>query len=436
MSLIFIDRRKALRKSLPNRVKLMQRIQNFVKNTNLSTIGGNGVSGASGVTTPVAVARDALLEPYFCYAVGGHHDFVLIGNDELVRGDLIELDQGEGGQGDGSGDGAGQGGSGQDGFVVNVATSEYMDLYFDDCELPNLTKEKMVLDDPERKIAGFTTTGSPAQLSIVRSYKQMIGRRRALTASPNEKLRELQEELKQFEDLTHPQINYFSQNELADVIYDIQERIRALKIKIATFSSFDQSDLRYRKHELVPVTQAEAVFMMIMDISGSMDEQKKTIARKWFALLYAFIKRRHPKCALVFIAHTETAVEMLEDEFFSTRESGGTIVSPSYELALEIIKERYGSGNTNIYISQASDGDNWESDTDATQAEIRKLLPLVQYFSYVEVGRINSWRSGDTTLWNALQGIKDANSSIMSMTKLETNEDVFTRFRQVFKKRT
>lgn len=426
MSLIFIDRRKALRKSLPNRVKLMERIKNFVKNTNLSTIGGAGVTGNSGATTPVSVAKDALLEPSFCYSTDGSQDFVLIGNDSLIRGDKIELQRGSGGSGSGSGSGAG-GGSGQDGYVVHVATSEYMDLYFDDCELPNLTKEKVVMEDPERKIAGFTTTGTPAQLSVIRSYRNKIGRAKALTSSSRSELEELKKQIEAFEDP-------MSSDEAAE--YDLlRERIALLENKIAVFANFDEKDLRYRKRELVPSMQAEAVFIMIMDISGSMDQEKKTIARRWFALLYAFIKRRHPSCKLVFIAHTEEAWEMEEDEFFSSKESGGTIVSPSYELALKIIKERYGNGNTNIYISQASDGDNWETDTDSCAAGIKQILPHVQFFSYVEVGRINSWRSGDTTLWNTLLPAKDANSSVMAMTKLEKTEDVFTRFREVFRKK-
>lgn len=443
MPFIFIDRRKAGRgKSSPNRQKLIRRIKSFIKNSQPNNIGAGGVAGSSAKSSsPVKVAGQALDEPWFAYSREGEHSIVIIGNDEYDRGDEIHLPEEDEGSG-----GAGPGESGEDEFIVNVARDEFLDLFYEDCELPNLTNEKFTerLDNKFQQ-SGFSTTGNPSQLSIIRSYKQMIGRRRALSTPYRKELEELELELKSIYD----ELNSSAPEDMliqkhSSRIDEIEARILVLHRKIAAIEGFDKTDLRFRKKEAKPLKTVDAVLIMVMDISGSMDENKKTIARRWFALLYAFIKRRYNNTELLFIAHTDEAFEMSESDFFSTRVNGGTSVSPALKMINQIIKERYDPNQTNIYISHASDGDNWENDNSLVIDEMvgeGNLLKKVQYFSYVEVGKVinSTWHSivsgrDDTSLWKAYVASRDRSPKNMSLAIIESADDCYSVFKKVFRK--
>lgn len=436
MPFIFIDRRKAgSGKSSPNRQKLIRRIKSFIKNSQPNNIGSGGVAGtAAKSSSPVRVAGQALDEPWFAYSKDGDHSIVIIGNDQYDRGDEIELPEEDEGGG-----GAGQGESGEDEFIVNVARDEFLDLFFEDCELPNLTNEKYTekLDNKFQQ-SGFSTTGNPSQLSIIRSYKQMIGRRRALSSPYRKELEELEAELQKiYEDASG------LDKHLARV-EEIEQRIIVLQRKIVAIEGFDKTDLRFRKKEAKPLKTVDAVLIMVMDISGSMDENKKTIARRWFALLYAFIKRRYNNTELLFIAHTDEAFEMNESDFFTTRVNGGTSVSPALKMINQIIKERYDPNQTNIYISHASDGDNWENDNSLVLDEMvgdGGLMRKIQFFSYVEVGKMmaSTWNTmvnsrDDTSLWKAYAEVRSRSQKNMSLAIIESAEDCYSVFKKVFRK--
>lgn len=434
MGFIFIDRRKAGRgKSSPNRQKLIRRIKNFIKTSQPQNIGAGGVSGtAAKNTTPVKVTGAALEEPWFAYSQDGDHTMVIIGNDEYDRGDEIRLPEEEESQG-----GSGPGDGGEDEFIVNVARDEFLDLFYEDCELPNLVNEKYTekLDNKFQQ-AGFSTNGNPSQLSVIRTYKQSLGRRWALMKPHRDEIEILEAELLALEEQL--QKNPSSESIKSEMLR-VQERIKELQDKISFLNSFDKSDLRFRKKEAKPLKTVDAVLIMVMDISGSMDESKKTIARRWFALLYAFIKRRYGNTELVFIAHTDEAFEMNEADFFSTRVNGGTCVSPASKMINQIIKERYDPNQTNIYVSHASDGDNWISDNPLVVEEMTGaggMMNKLQFFSYVEVGgRFNSsWSSNaDTTLWEAYSLVRDR-SKHMSLAIIESADDCYSIFKRVFKK--
>jgi hypothetical protein len=455
MPFIYVDRRKAGKgKSSPNRQKLLRRVRSFIKSSNPNNIGSVASGGVSGngskSFSPVKVTSDALEEPSFLYARDGDHTMIIIGNKQYDRGDEIEIPE----DSQGKGSKAGQGGSSEDDFIVNVAKDEFFDLFFEDCELPNLTNEKYTEKlDNKFQHAGFSTTGNPAQLSIIRTYKQSLGRRRALSGPYREELQRLEDEQEELmlQLAEHKSNGTGCDDGVDDSIQkrlnEIQERIVVLHRKLAALEGFDKVDLRYRKHEAKPLKTVDAVLVMIMDISGSMDEEKKRIARRWFALLYAFIKRRYSNTELLFIAHTDEAFEMNEDDFFSTRVSGGTCVSPALKMANKLIKERYDPNQTNIYISHASDGDNWDSDNALVVDEMISeghLLNKIQYFSYAEVGKqySNTWfsmGSGNqtrraTNLWEAYEKIREKQSSKMSLVVIENPDSCYEIFKKVFRK--
>ncbi len=461
MSFILIDRRKAGRgKSSPNRQKLIKRVKSFIKSSSPQNIGrlggvtGSNNSAPTGGSSPVKVAGAALEEPYFAYARDGEHTAVIIGNQEYDRGDEIEIpseDDGKGGKG-------GPGEGGEDDFIINVARSEYLDLFFEDCELPNLVNEKWTerLDNKFQQ-AGFSTVGSPAQLSIIRTYKQSIGRVEAMSEPLELEKKKLQEELASLRAEQRPEVVFMATQQQRDEIVIriaiILKRVEEIDDELDFLDSFDTSDMRYRKKEAKPLKTVDAVLFMLMDISGSMDEQKKTIARRWFALFYAFIKRRYPNTELVFIAHTDEAFEMSEDDFFSTRVNGGTTVSPALKMINRIIKERYDPNQVNIYISHASDGDNWEEDNPNVIDEMigeGRLMNKIQLFSYVEVGKASSsgWfnlgggnsagvkaNREDTGLWKAYDKVREhVTVKKMTLSIIETADECYQVFKQVFKK--
>jgi uncharacterized sporulation protein YeaH/YhbH (DUF444 family) len=439
MPFILIDRRKAGKgKSAPNRQKLIKRIKSYIKQAVPQNVGQGGVGGQNAnMNSPIKVAGNALEEPWFAYARGGLRTHVIIGNTEYDRGDEIDFPED-----DAQGSAGGNGGNGEDDFIVNVARDEFLDLFFEDCELPNLTNEKYTekLDNTQQP-AGFSTNGTPAQLSIIRTFKQSLGRRKALMGPYQEEKIALEAELSHLKELWPAVIQDGKVLEAELRIAEIEVRLEELAGKFIYLDNFDKSDLRYRKKEAKPLKTVDAVLIMLMDVSGSMDENRKTIGRRWFALMYAFIKRRYANTELVFIAHTTEPFEMNEDDFFSTRMNGGTMVSPALKMVNNIIKERYNPNETNIYVSHASDGDNWGSDGDAVVAEMGGpgyLMNKLQMFSYVEVGKRYSYAgspSGDTDLWNAYELAQmNVDKSKLQLTIIETADDCYPIFKKVFKK--
>lgn len=439
MPFIYIDRRKAGKgKSAPNRQKLMKRIRNFIKQSKPTNIGkGSVASSNNSYSNPVAVAGDALEEPRFAYAKGGNNTMVVNGNPKYQRGDEIDMD----GEGQGRSRNGGRGDGGEDDFIVGVGADEFLDLFFEDCELPNLTNEKVTERlDNKKSHAGFSTQGNPSQLSIIRSYKQMVGRRRALTAPHREEKEKIEARMKEiYESMAED-----GELDFTEELNALEARLIQINRKIAGLEGFDKVDLRYRKKEHKPLHTVQAALIMVMDISGSMDQEKKTIARRWFALLYAFIKRRYSTCDLIFIAHTDDVFEMSENDFFSTRMNGGTMVSPALEEINRIIISRYDPTETNIYISHASDGDNWDSDTPATVEAMKKLMPKVQHFSYVEVGvpwnMYGTKSSGpredsDSVLWAAYSEVAETEArNRLAMSIIEQPDECYNAFKRIFRK--
>lgn len=444
---IFVDRRKTGRgKSLNNRQKLLDRIKDTIRSSKPIDIDQGGVKATGGsahrtLANPIKIARSALHEPTFHYdPLSGSRQIVFIGNDRWERGDDFPVDDGsgngsgKGGKGKGNGPGAGPGEDGEDDFIVNISKSEFFDVYFGDCELPDLkeTSEK-VLPEATWKPAGYQKEGNAAQLSVIRSYRNSIGRRKALSGQDRRELKELEEELLQLDDLlaSNPL------NAVANARFkEIEERLIVLRRKLGAIPFFEKMDLRYKKSERIQIRSADAVFVMLMDISGSMDENKKMLARKFFSLQYAFIQRLYPNTDLVFIAHTDKAEEMDEENFFSTRKSGGTIVSCALELANAIIKERYDPEQTNIYLSYAGDGDNWDQDN-ARVGQIlveEGLLSKVRHAVYAQVGHSFAASYGTDSLWTVVKHTAASNPKL-HMIKIQDENDVFTGFKTIYGKK-
>jgi len=446
---IFVDRRQTGRgKSTNNRQKLLKRIKDSIRNAKPEDIDAGGIktagSGAAGgFTNPVKVARSALHEPTFHYdSEHGEREYVLIGNDKgggeegdrgFLKGEEFPVSRGGGRGGSGAGRG---GGNSEDDFIINISRQEFFDVFFEDCELPDL-KENHEKDLPEHIMqrAGFQKVGNPGQLSVIRSFKHSKARRLALTRDSRDELEELEKELAE---LMSDNTEHESTDAWAVRVQEVTLRIAELKQKIDSVGLYEDVDLRYRKTERVQVKASDAVLAMLMDISGSMDEDKKRMARKFFTLQYAFIAKKYPQTDLIFIAHTDEAEEMTEEEFFTTRKSGGTIVSPAWALLHKIIKERYDATQTNIYVSYAGDGDNWDSDNKQVIAEIEEsgLLAKVRHAVYVQVGQSFAAGFGNgQSLWNVMQSIANSNSKKLVTIKIGDEGQVFDAFKAIYRKK-
>src|SRR5262249_52632263 len=148
----------------------------------------------------------------------------------------------------------------------------------------------------------------------------------------------------------------------------------------------DPVDIRFNRFEPMPLPNSNAVMFCLMDVSGSMGEREKDLAKRFFVLLHLFLKRRYDRIDMVFIRHTHQAQEVDEDTFFHSTQSGGTVVSTALEEMRRIIQERYPSKDWNIYAAQASDGDNLTGDSDNCVHLLNdELMRLCQYYAYVEI---------------------------------------------------
>lgn len=442
-SFIFVDRRKTGRgKSIPNRQKLLKRIQGSIRAAKPDDIGSAGVGGATRqknqqITNPIKVTRNALNEPTFRYARNsGESEIVLPGNDRWLKGDEFPLDGDDGDDGDPSEarDGVEDG---EDDFVVTISQSEFYDVFFEDCALPDM-EQTAIKETPEAvmKPAGFQKDGTPGQLSIIRSYRNSLGRRRALSGEAREEIEQLQARLNELminDDLR----DGMEHSVWAAEVERITARIKELKDSITNMPLFEKLDNRYRKKERITVKSAEATLIMAMDVSGSMDEDRKRLARRFFALQYVFITRMYPDTDLVFIIHTEQAQRVSEEEFFSSRINGGTHIAPAFALARNIIKEEYDVSQTNLYFSYAGDGDNWPSDNAEAVAELttRGLLSHLRHAVYIQIGEeSNGWgSSGTKQFWTAMAGVAEKNKKL-HMAKIQEDGDVFTAFKQIYSK--
>ena len=179
---------------------------------------------------------------------------------------------------------------------------------------------------------------------------------------------------------------------------------RALTQGDAKFKDIKTEDLRFKVWEMDKTYQSSAVVMAMMDVSGSMGEFEKFIARSFYFWLVRFLRTRYEKVHIVFIAHHTEAKEVTEEEFFHRGESGGTKVSSAYQLALDLIKERYPPDQWNIYPFHFSDGENIPWDNDTSLGLVNKLLEQCSLMGYGEIR--GSGRGDLGSLMSSFQAIE------------------------------
>ncbi len=416
-----IDRRLAGKnKSIGNRERFLHRHKDQVRDAVRRAVDGRGIRDMER-GEDIRIPKKDISEPVFGHGQGGKREMVHPGNQEYVTGDQIERPKGGGGKGSGKGE-ASDSGEGEDDFVFHLTKEEFMQIFFDDLALPRMTRTQLA-ETPEWKShrAGFVSDGTPSNLSVVRSMRGAIGRRLAIGAASRGELRELEEELERV--LAEPV------SALRDAHRDeLLARIEALKNRLSRIPYLDPIDLRFRSRVKVPVPTTKAVMFCLMDVSGSMDEARKELSKRFFILLYLFLTRHYDKIELVFIRHHTQAQEVDEENFFHARETGGTVVSSALVLMDEIIKARYSPSEWNIYGAQASDGDNWHHDSGRCREILTEnLLPVCRYFAYVQVAE------EEQNLWEEYTRLQQAHPQF-AMRKVSSASQIYPVFRELFKK--
>ncbi|GJG95000.1 YeaH/YhbH family protein [Cupriavidus pauculus] len=370
-----IDRREnGGNKSAVNKQRFIKRYREQIRQAVAKAVSGRKIMDIE-QSGQVSIPVKDISEPIFHHGQGGKREWIHPGNKKFVRGDSFDRQQQGSG---GTGSRASDSGEGEDDFVFTLSREDFLNFFFEDMALPDLAKRHLAKIAEVRKVrAGFSIDGTPSNLSILRTMRSSLGRRIALSSPYLKRLHELEIQYNEVLEEEGP----FSEQAEA-----LMEKMRHLRAQVDRVPFIEKLDLRYNNRVLKKRPQAQAVMFCLMDVSGSMDESRKDLAKRFFMLLYLFLKRNYERIDVVFIRHHTVAKEVEEEDFFHSRESGGTVVSSALKLMVEVIHDRYPPSQWNIYCAQASDGDNWAGDSELCGRLLREsILPLVQYYAYVEV---------------------------------------------------
>lgn len=412
-----VDRRlNARNKSTVNRQRFLKRYRKQIKRAVDEAVNKRSITDLDR-GEEISVPKDDISEPVFHHGKGGLHNTIHPGNKEFNAGDRVKRPrQGAGG---GAGGDASDSGEGEDEFVFQISQSEFLNIIFEDLELPHLVRKQLTDNEAYKMVqAGFSNEGIPARINIIRTMRSAQARRLALTGRSRRRLKVVDAELEQ---------------EPSDSLYfeELTEERLKLKRKINGIPFLDDFDLKYNLHTKQPLPSNKAVMFCVMDVSGSMDQSRKDMAKRFFMLLYMFLQRNYEKTEVVFIRHHTSAREVDEQEFFYSRETGGTIVSSALKMVAEILKERYPSSHWNTYVAQASDGDNWKDDSPLCgKLLVENILPNVNYFAYIEITP-----SDHQALWREYEKLTDQFDSYFALRQVIEPSDIYQVFKELFQRR-
>lgn len=418
-----VDRRKNPgRKSAGNRERFMRRSKQHIRKSIHEGLKDRSITSDEGHT--VNIPKKGIGEPMFGNdGSTGEQNHVITGNTDYDVGDLLQKPQdGEGGGGsEGSPDG-----EGEDDFAFDMSLDEYYDILFEGLELPDLLKKGGDAKSFTTVRSGYKTDGTPSGIDLNRTMKRSITRRLALKKPKEKRLEMMYEELETLTD------------EIA--ITRLKKEIEILEKRVNAIPYIDNIDLRYRNFKKLPKPKHQALMVCLMDVSASMGQYEKDLAKRFYILLHLFLQKKYENVDIIFVRHHTKAKECDEEEFFYSKESGGTVISSGMELVNQIIEDRYPPEEWNIYISQVSDGDNFTHDNQPLEDMINKaIMPKVQHFYYVETVRdMTSYsqfmvpdRKSD--VWKMYEGLSQEHSNF-SVKKILGVDDVYSVFRELFTK--
>ncbi len=413
-----IDRRLNQRhKSTVNRQRFLERYRKHVKKAVDEAVNSRSIRDIDKGEKISIPTRD-VSEPVFSHGSGGEREQVHPGNREFIKGDQIPRPPGGSG---GRGSQASNQGEGEDDFQFQISHDEFLNVMFDGLALPNLVKRHLAGADVFKTVrAGFSQEGNPNQINIVRSLRSAHARRIALVGKDKRRARALQ-----------AQLDELNEDEDAETARELKNQLEKAQAKVKSVPWLDTFDLKYNLHVKYPVPRSKAVMFCLMDVSGSMNQATKDMAKRFFILLYLFLKRNYDRTEVVFIRHHTSAKEVDEEEFFYSRETGGTIVSSALYKMQEVIEDRYPVDQWNIYGAQASDGDNWNDDSGTCyELMCEKIMPLVQHYSYVEITQRDH-----QALWAAYEQVRERFPEHFALQQIVEARDIYPVFRELFQRK-
>ena len=442
MSHSIVDRRSnAGGKSSVNRRKFIEKVKDLLKDgikdiirdTNLKDLVGKGGK-------KVKIPNGGLGEPWFHSDGGGINDMVRPGNDRYFTGDRISRPK------SGSGSGGSQGsedGEGEDTFSFHLTKEEFLDLFFENCRLPDMVKRNLALiEESVKQRAGFTSSGSQAAMNITRSMRGATSRRSGLRAVKTKKLQILieQEQLLVLKLLAQEQINGDITTLLSDLA-TVRDKIVVLERKIKAVPFIDPIDLKFNNWDTVKIPTVQAVIFCLMDVSGSMQERHKELAKTVFLLLYLFLQKGYDRIEVEYIRYHSSAKRVDEHTFYYGHDTGGTMTSRGLQMVYDIILSDYPTEMWNIYLAHASDGDNFTSDNEIVKDLIlNKLLPVLQYYAYIQINPVSEHsyggdpREDPSNLWNVISPMVESRPNLAH--GLVTDEtEVYPVFIKLFERK-
>ncbi len=429
----FIDRRLNPKgKSLGNRQRFLRRARAQIRDAVQKSLKDAAV-GDVDKARKIKISTRGTAEPRFRLdpAEGGEHDFALPGNKEFTPGDEIKKPPSGAG---GAGKDAALSGDGEDDFEFTLTQDEILDIFFEDLELPNLIRTTLKeMSQRSWRRAGITTTGAPTQINLPRTMRNSFSRRLALRRPSRAEISALEDELEALLS-TSPQLP-----EQQERIAALRQQIERLDARRKWVAFIDPIDVRFNAFTEQPVPTSQAVMFCLMDVSGSMGEREKDLAKRFYMLLHLFLKRRYERVEIVFIRHTHDAQEVDEQEFFYSRQSGGTIVSTALDKMLEIQKARYATADWNIYAAQASDGYTQSGDARRCVEMLdAQIMPLCQHYAYIEIldereMEVFASEESGAELWRAYRALASRWSNFATK-RIAKPSDIFPVFRELFRK--
>jgi len=271
-------------------------------------------------------------------------------------------------------------GNGEIRFVVELKIDEIVDWLWEELKLPELKpKRAATLDEPDYVREGWDKRGARSRLDRRRTLKEAAKR-------------------------------HAVQDDAVAIIND---------------------DLRFRQlhRRAMPATNAAVIFAL--DVSGSMDEAQRRLAKQFFFFALHGIRRQYAKVETLFLAHAAQAWEFDESQFFQASSSGGTVSSSVARLALDVLQHRYDPSRYNGYFFYASDGENAAEDRDAARGALGELAGLVSYAGYVETGGGATFRPRETQLAELFGELK-AKGHPVGVSRLGSQDDVWRAIREFF----
>jgi hypothetical protein len=442
MSHVIIDRRKNDKgKSSVNRRKFIGRVKGILKDSVKDIVRDGGLKDlASSKGKKVRVPVRDLDEPNFHHDKTGINDIVRPGNDKFVPGDKLKRPPNSG-----SGPGGAKGsedGEGEDEFTFHLTKEEFLEIFFDNCALPDLVKENLaVLTEEVMQRHGFTSDGSPSMLNVMRSMRGAVGRRSGLRALKGKKLKELErKEAELLVDIAHRKANNQDVSIEVDALEKLQHQIEVMKRRIKAVPFIDPIDLKFNNWTRVQVPKVQAVMVCLMDVSGSMDERKKELAKTFYLLLYLFLMQEYEHIEIVYVTYHTRAQVVTEQDFYYGHETGGTVTSRGLEAAYDEIMLHYSPELWNIYLAHSSDGDNFPHDNEIVKDFVlTKMLPILQYYAYVQINPDDeqrlSFSDDDDSLWSIFKPMSEVQQHL-SAAVITSEESVYPVFIKLFERKS